>query len=121
MILPVGGRGAVDTDAFFAQDLNRVFETLREHFDVVIVDTAPLLPLADSRIIANQADAVVMLARWHRTSRQAIAEAVRTLRSIEAPVAGLALTCADLKLLGSFGYAPVAGQYRRQYAGYYVE
>src|SRR5262249_41789592 len=46
MILPAANTGLIGKDIFFAHDLSRVFDMLRERFDIVLVDTAPLLPLA---------------------------------------------------------------------------
>jgi succinoglycan biosynthesis transport protein ExoP len=120
MILPATDTSLIGKDIFFAHDLSRVFEMLREQFDIVLVDTAPLLPLAESRIVASHADAVVLLARWHHTSRAAIADAVRLIQSVNVPIAGLALSHVDLKQLGSFGYSARTYNYQSAYSGYYL-
>jgi capsular exopolysaccharide synthesis family protein len=120
MILPAANTGLIGKDIFFAHDLGRVFDMLRERFDIILIDTAPLLPLAESRVVASHADTVVLLARWHETSRAAIADAVRLIQSVDVPIAGLALSNVDLKQLGSFGYSARTYNYQAAYAGYYV-
>jgi len=120
MILPAANTGLIGKDVFFAHDLGRVFDMLRERFDIVLVDTAPLLPLAESRVVASHADVAVLLARWNETSRAAIADAVRLIQSVNVPIAGLALSYVDLKRLGSFGYSARTYNYQAAYAGYYV-
>lgn len=121
MILPVADSSFASKDVYLEHELERIFDLLRARFDIIIIDTAPLLPLAEPRIIASHADAAILLARWNRTSRSAISEAIRLLRSIDVPIAGLALSCVDLKLLGSFGYSARTYGYRSQYAAYYIE
>ncbi len=120
MILPIANGDMAGRDIFFSHDLGRVFEQLRKRFDIVLVDTAPLLPLAEPRVVANHADSIVMLTRWHETPRSAMQEAARLIRTLDVPVAGMALTYTDMKMLDSFGYAARSHGQRASYAGYYI-
>jgi capsular exopolysaccharide synthesis family protein len=120
MILPIG-RGSANKDVFFSHDLAPLFERLRGLFDIILVDTAPLLPLAEPRIVASHADSIVMLTHWHKTSQSAMQDAARLLRTLDVPIAGLALTCADMKRLDSFGYAARNYGQRASYAQYYIQ
>jgi uncharacterized protein involved in exopolysaccharide biosynthesis/Mrp family chromosome partitioning ATPase len=121
MILPIGRGGSANKDVFFSHDLAPVFEKLRDLFDIILVDTAPLLPLAEPRIIASHADTIVMLTHWHKTSQSAMQDAARLIRTLDVPIAGLALTCADMKRLDSFGYAARNYGQRAGYAQYYIQ
>jgi succinoglycan biosynthesis transport protein ExoP len=121
MILPIGGSRTNSKDVFFSHDLGPVFESLRDHFDIILVDTAPLLPLAEPRIVASHADSIVMLTHWHKTSQSAMQDAARLIRTLDVPIAGLALTCADMKRLDSFGYASRTYGQRAGYAQYYIQ
>jgi uncharacterized protein involved in exopolysaccharide biosynthesis len=120
MILPVSGSDS-GKDVFFSHDLGRVFEMLRGLFDIVLIDTAPLLPLAEPRMVASHADAIVLLTHWHKTSQTAMLEAARLIRTLDVPITGLVLTCADMKLLDSFGYAARSSGQRAGYAQYYIQ
>lgn len=120
MVLPISENDTGGRDVFFSHDLGGVFEKLRREFDIVLVDTAPLLPLAEPRLVANHADSIVLLARWHKTPRSAMQEAARLMRMIDVPIAGMALTCADMSLLDSFGYAARSYGQRAVYTNYYV-
>ena len=120
MILPIASSDMAGKDIFFAHDLGRVFDMLRGCFDIVLVDTAPLLPLAEPRLVACHADTIVMLTQWHKTSQSAMQEAARLIRTLDVPVAGLVLTSADMKLLDSFGYSARSYGERAGYAGYYI-
>jgi succinoglycan biosynthesis transport protein ExoP len=120
MVLPVS-RSESGKDVFFAHDLGRIFDMLRGHFDIILVDTAPLLPLAEARVVASHADSIVLLTHWHKTSQTAMQDAARLIRTLDVPIAGMALTCADMKLLDSFGYAARNYGQRAGYAKYYVQ
>lgn len=120
MILPIAESGHGGRDVFFSHDLGRVFEQLRKEFDIILVDTAPLLPLAEPRLVASHADSLVMVARWHKTSRSAMQEATRLMRMTDVPIAGMVLTSADMNLLDSFGYSARSYGERAVYTNYYV-
>ncbi len=120
MILPIVNGDMAGKDIFFNNDLGRVFELLRARFDIILVDTAPLLPLAEPRVVASHADSILLLSRWNKTPRSAMQEAARLIRTLDVPIAGMALTCADMKLLDSFGYAARSYGQRAAYAQYYI-
>ncbi len=90
-------------------------------FDIILVDTAPLLPLAEPRLIASHADAIVMLTHWHKTSQSAMQDAAKAYSHLDVPIAGLALTCVDIKAMDSFGYAARSYGQRAGYAQYYIQ
>jgi Mrp family chromosome partitioning ATPase len=73
-------------------------------FDLVILDTAPVLALADTRILAMKADVVVLLARWRKTPARAIGASVRLLQQSNAQIAGVALTQVDMNAQSKHGY-----------------
>lgn len=53
----------------------------RENFDVVILDTPPLLAFSDAVILARHADAVLLVVRAHSTSSDSAQRALETLAS----------------------------------------
>jgi capsular exopolysaccharide synthesis family protein len=65
---------------------------LRARFEVIVIDTPPLLAVADARLAAAAADRSVLALRWGRTTRAEVRAALRTLGEAGARVAGLALT-----------------------------
>lgn len=49
----------------------------RVHFDYVIIDTPPVLPITDAVILAKQAGRVIMVAGYHKESQQEFVQAVK--------------------------------------------
>ena len=75
--------------------MEKTIESLSKVFDLVIIDSAPLLPVHDARVLARLTDSVVFVVRWDKTPRDAVAMAARTLADAQARVAGITLTRAD--------------------------
>src|SRR3546814_13629940 len=73
-----------------------LLDDLRDLFDLVVLDTPPVLPVDDSRVISAQADGVVLLVRWRRTTATAAELALRQLDEVGARVLGASLTQVDL-------------------------
>jgi succinoglycan biosynthesis transport protein ExoP len=92
---PAGRGQGNPADILASQRFRRLIEELRSRYDLVILDTPPVLVVTDSRIVAQLADAVVYIVRWDNTNRGAVIEGLRELTSIKARIAGLALTMVD--------------------------
>jgi exopolysaccharide transport family protein len=116
-ILPAGKHVKNAPDLIESLAMANLIANLRATFDLVILDSAPILPVTDTKILSRLADAVLFVVRWEQTPRDAAAEAVKALRDVHASIAGVALTRADTKRFHyySFGY----GSYYYSYAKYY--
>lgn len=65
---------------------------LRRQFDVIVIDTSPLLPVTDAAVLAAAADGALLVARSGRTSQTQILTALASLRAVQARVLGCVLT-----------------------------
>jgi exopolysaccharide transport family protein len=119
-ILPLARSPYTPKDVFGTEAMKRLLEELRRHFDVVILDTAPVLPVADTRVLASQADVVILLVRWRKTARKAAEASLKLLTSVNAYVAGAALTQVDMRAQARYGYGD-PGYYYRSYKKYYAQ
>jgi capsular exopolysaccharide synthesis family protein len=68
-----------------------LLEELRGQNDYVLVDAAPLLPVADSRGLAAQVDGVLLSVRHGSTSKDQLAEAAAALQGVGATTLGVVL------------------------------
>ncbi|WP_374471241.1 GumC family protein [Phenylobacterium sp.] len=118
MILPVVGAQFTPREIFNTKAFADLLQALRERFDMVILDCAPALAVADTRVIAKQADAVLFLLRWQKTPARAARLAMDALTSVGARIAGVALTQVNLRSQAAYGYGD-SGYYYREYAKYY--
>lgn len=83
----VGARDANPSQEIAAQ--RKVIATARDHFDVIVLDTAPLLTANDAVEIVRSADLVLMVARFQSTTSDRAQRAMELLHRVEAPVAGV--------------------------------
>ena len=98
-------------------ELTELLDLLGDVADIVIVDSPPVLPVADSLSIAAVVDATVLVARSRTSSRRAVQRAVEVLQRVNAPLVGAVLNDVDVDAAGygygRYGYQP-RGTERRQ-------
>jgi len=95
-----------------SERMRQVLDGLAEAFDVVVVDSAPLLPVADTVGLAPLVDGAVLVVRAGRTPSERAQAAVAALRSVGAPVLGVVLSMAKLHSEGygyGYGYGETVG------------
>ena len=70
-----------------------------------MIDTAPVLAIADTRVICAKADATLLLTRWRKTPFRASLSAIELLAEAGARIVGVALTQVNMKRIvqGSYG------------------
>jgi capsular exopolysaccharide synthesis family protein len=59
-VLPAGRCDSHALQALAQDEIRAVFERLKRHYDFIIIDAAPVLPVADSLLIGQHADAVLL-------------------------------------------------------------
>ena len=92
-VLPAGTR--VNNEAvqlLSSPQMSSMIKKLKREYDHVIIDTPPVVELADAGILGSQSDDVILIARMSRTPSTLIRQAIRTLESYHAPVAGVIAT-----------------------------
>ena len=86
-----------DTQELLASGrMTQLLLAVRESYDLVILDTPPVLPVTDALILARHADATLMVVRWEKTSRAAAQDAVRLLQESRARIMGTVMTRVDM-------------------------
>jgi len=90
----------------------------RQGYDLVLLDTAPVLPVADTRVLVRHVDSVVVACRWRKTPRRAVKFALELLGRSEAPIAGVVFTNVDLDAQAKYGLGDPTFYYR-SYKSYY--
>src|SRR5690606_6508462 len=80
-----------------------VLETLKKHYDRVVIDSPPVHPVSDAMILSSHADAVVYVVKAGDTSASLAAKGIKRLRSVGAPVIGAVLNQVNLKQKSRYG------------------
>jgi polysaccharide biosynthesis transport protein len=90
--LPGNPAELLDTPAF-----RRALAELRQRFDVVIVDTPPVLPVTDPVIIAREVDGVILVSRCESTTRGELQRALSQLAKGDTNMLGVVLNEVDAR------------------------
>lgn len=106
-------------DLLGSNHMRQLLNTLRAHYDLIVIDSAPVLAVADSRILANLADKVLLAVQWEKTPRKAAREAMRYLMDADADMAGTVMTRTDWRRYRKYGRVDGSDHYHR-IAGYYT-
>jgi capsular exopolysaccharide synthesis family protein len=76
----VGGRTILSpTDMLAGERFRSLLREFREEFDLVILDTPPILPVPDALTISEQVDAFILLFRFNHTPHQLFRQAIDEL------------------------------------------
>ncbi len=90
-ILPSGPVPANPSELLSSKRMAELLFLLQGQFDMVLVDSAPLLPVTDSTLVAAWVEATLLVARAGVTTERQIVDAVERLRQVEADLVGAVL------------------------------
>jgi Mrp family chromosome partitioning ATPase len=91
---------------------NRVRQLLMEmgaHYDYVIVDSAPVLPVSDAVALSGAADGVFVVVHAGRVTQDNVVETLDRLDRVNAPILGLVLNQASKQAKGYYAYGGYNG------------
>ncbi len=71
--------------------MTAIIAQLREKYDIVLIDTPPLLAVTDAQIVAAKSDGVIMVVDQGKVKREIAAKAVKNLESVNARILGVVL------------------------------
>ena len=121
--MPTGtAKYANATDIFSSHRMQTIIDQLKSEYDLVIVDTPPVMAVADARIIGRVVDKTLFVVRWDKTPRKVAKAAIEQLRRADVDIAGIVLQQVDLSRYGRVGYGDSGyyyhyGRYGKYYSG----
>ena len=71
--------------------MTRLIEVLKENYDMVILDTAPLQAVTDAQILSTKADGVILVVRAESTKKESVIQAKSLLEKVGANILGTVL------------------------------
>lgn len=88
--------------------LGELLEQARHRYDSILLDTPPVVPVPDCRLIAKRIDGFLVVVAAHMTPRKLLEEALNILEP--SKIIGLIFNSDDRPLSGYYGYYYVHGQ-----------
>lgn len=108
------------TDVLASNLMSELLEALADTYDLVVLDTPPVLAVSDTLVLGRQVDKTVFVIEWNRTRRNGAANALKQVIASGADVAGVVLSKVDVKKFERY-YGSGSGHYTGQYKNYYSE
>jgi capsular exopolysaccharide synthesis family protein len=104
----------------YLHQMQELVEKLKQRYDLVLIDSPPLLAMSDGLLFGSIADQTVFVCRWRRTNRNVALRCVEQLHIAGARVTGAVMSMVNLNKHAQFsdeyGY-----QYLRDLRKYYAE
>jgi succinoglycan biosynthesis transport protein ExoP len=87
-----------------SRSMGALIRSAREKYEFIILDSAPMLALADSRILATQVTGVLLVVKNGTIPREQVMQTLSGIRSVGANVVGVALNNVDFQTVGYYNY-----------------
>ena len=116
-IIPAFGRAPNAQDLLGSQQMKRILAELAPKYDLVIIDTPPILAVSDAAMVARAVDTSLFVVKWAETSRDTVVQALKQLKTFDCRVAGAVLNQVNLAEVARYG----DGYYSHRYHEYYSD
>jgi len=111
-ILPAGPMVPNPAEFLTTEGIQKIMKFLHQHFDYVVIDSPPLLPVSDAILLGSVADGILITVRAAYTKRDALQKAIARLSNINEKIIGTVINAIPI---GAGGYY----SHYYHYYGYY--
>lgn len=91
-------------DIFASRRFEAMIDEARALYDVIVIDSPPVLLVPDAKILARHADATLFIVAWDKTARRQVMDGLRQFDMVNCPVSGLVLTQIHPEKQVQYGY-----------------
>jgi exopolysaccharide transport family protein len=92
------------TELMFSERIVDVLDHFRHRYELIVIDSPPLVPLVDGRALAELADRIILALAWDQTPGEVLSHAMDLLSPVRDRVMGTVLTRVDLSRLQFYDY-----------------
>jgi len=117
--LPAGSIPPNPAEILDSARMASLLDKVRAHYDYVVLDAPPVLPVTDAQVLAPRVDINLVVLEPCRVPEKAALQMIESMRAVNAKIAGVILNDKSgrgFKYYGSYGYYG-----NKQYRGYYGE
>ncbi|MCC6953582.1 MAG: polysaccharide biosynthesis tyrosine autokinase [Deltaproteobacteria bacterium] len=96
-IIPAGSATPNPAELVGSRRMAELVQTLSETFDYVLIDTPPVIPVADGLMLSRIADGVIMVVRSGLTAKSVARDVTRKFSQVNAKMIGVVVNHVDLR------------------------
>ena len=90
------------SEVLASDEMRRVFDNLRQNYDYIFMDFAPLMPIVDVRASTKLVDSYIYVIEWGQTRIDYVEHALRSAKGVYEHLLGVVLNKVDLASLGRY-------------------
>lgn len=113
-ILPCGSSTSIPAELLASPQMMELLKKMKEKYSLILIDSPPVLAVADAIILSSKADGVILVYRVGKTARSVIFRSKTQLVESGAQVKGVILNNISPQMEMRYGY-----QYHYKYYGKY--
>ncbi|MEN1727990.1 MAG: polysaccharide biosynthesis tyrosine autokinase, partial [Pseudomonadota bacterium] len=96
-VMPSGNQAPNPAELLSSDRMRKIINMAARAFDHVIIDSAPILGLADALVLSRCVDGVILVTSAGKTSKDSIKTSTRRLVQVQAPLLGVVMNRIDME------------------------
>lgn len=117
-VLPGKVTQANALDLLSSKHMAKSVQALKQHFDLIVLDSPPVLAVSDAKVIGQLVDKMLYVVKWDSTPRGLVLAGLKAAKSANIDLAGIVLSQVNVKKHAQYGYGD-HGYYYGKYKDYY--
>jgi capsular exopolysaccharide synthesis family protein len=103
-----------------SQKMRHLLDELQKHYELILLDTPPIMGVSDAWPLTRYVDAVVFSVKWAETPRETVKAALRQMEVLDIDVNGVIMSMVNVRQQARYGYSGY-GYYYGKYKKYYSD
>jgi succinoglycan biosynthesis transport protein ExoP len=116
-VLPAGEMSMADIGSLNGDKIRAMLDELKQRYDLVLLDSPPILGISDGSIIAREVDYVILVIQHRRYPREISLRAKRAIEEVHGNCVGMVLNSVAVKSDDSYYYYSNYGNYYKDKGG----
>jgi polysaccharide biosynthesis transport protein len=110
-VLTAGDMAMADIGVLAGDKIRYMLDDLKQRYDLVLIDSPPVLGISDGSIIAREVDYVILVIQHRRYPREISLRAKRAIEEVHGNCVGMVLNSVSIKSDDSYYYYSSYGNY----------
>jgi capsular exopolysaccharide synthesis family protein len=110
-VITCGTKARNPLEILSSEKFEQTLQSLKTHYEYIILDGPPTLPVSDACILSNKVDGVIFAIKAQETNIKVSKEAVKRLQNLNSNIIGTVLTSVELNKISYYGEQFYSGEY----------